>query len=76
MDYLLAKFINYEDGGAFAMLQKTWRKCVTDKDIALVVSSVARARLSKKYVSKNVNADHESWRSLSKQFRGIEVGNQ
>ena len=33
---LLQKFMDYEKGGAFARLQKTWRSVFADKDIAKV----------------------------------------
>jgi hypothetical protein len=36
LKYLLEKFMKYEEGGTFAMLQKTWRMFVADKDITRV----------------------------------------
>lgn len=37
---LLQKFMDYERGGAVAMLQKTWRMVFADKDIAKVRTSL------------------------------------
>jgi hypothetical protein len=37
---LLQKFMDYEKGGAFARLQKTWRSVFADKDIAKVRASL------------------------------------
>jgi hypothetical protein len=37
---LLQKFMDYEKGGAFARLQKTWRSVFADKDIAKVRGSL------------------------------------
>jgi hypothetical protein len=37
---LLLKFMDYEKGGPFARLQKTWRLVFADKDIAKVRSSL------------------------------------
>jgi hypothetical protein len=37
---LLQKFMDYENGGTFARLQKTWRIMFADKDIAKVRSSL------------------------------------
>jgi hypothetical protein len=37
---LLQKFMEYEKGGTFAMLQKTWRLVFADKDIAKIRSSL------------------------------------
>lgn len=40
LQYLLEKFLQYEQGGAFATLQKTWRLFFADKDISTVKSSL------------------------------------
>jgi hypothetical protein len=40
LQYLLEKFMEYEKGGTFAMLQKTWRQFFADKDISKVRSSL------------------------------------
>jgi hypothetical protein len=40
LDQLLKKFMQYEKGGAFATLQKTWRLFFADKDIAKVHTSL------------------------------------
>jgi hypothetical protein len=40
LQYLLEKFLQYEQGGAFATLQKTWRLFFADKDISKVQSSL------------------------------------
>jgi len=37
---LLHKFMEYEKGGTFAMLQKTWRLVFADKDIAKIRNSL------------------------------------
>lgn len=40
LQYLLEKFMEYEKGGTFAMLQKTWTQFFADKDISKVRSSL------------------------------------
>src|ERR1700760_2701490 len=40
LDQLLKKFMEYEKGGAFAKLQKTWRLFFADKDIAKIHMSL------------------------------------
>ncbi len=44
LESLLQKFIDYEKGGAVAMLQKTWCMVFSDKDIAKVHSSLRSNR--------------------------------
>jgi hypothetical protein len=41
---LLEKFMDYEKGGAFARLQKTWRIMFADKDIAKVRASLQASK--------------------------------
>jgi hypothetical protein len=41
---LLQKFMDYEKGGAFARLQKTWRSVFADKDISKVRMSLQANR--------------------------------
>ena len=41
---LLQKFMDYETGGAVAMLQKTWRTLFADKDISKVSSSLQESK--------------------------------
>ena len=40
LEKLLKKFMDFEKGGAFAKLQKTWRMLFADKDIAKVHQSL------------------------------------
>lgn len=40
LQQLLTKFMDFEKGGAFARLQKTWRMLFADKDIAKVHRSL------------------------------------
>jgi len=44
LQYLLQKFMQYEMGGTFATLQKTWRLFFADKDIAKVRSSLQASK--------------------------------
>lgn len=44
LDQLLQKFLDYEKGGAAAMVQKTWRRVFADKDIAKVQNSLRANR--------------------------------
>jgi hypothetical protein len=37
---LLQKFIDFENGGAYAMVQKQWRRFFADKDITKIQSSL------------------------------------
>jgi hypothetical protein len=41
---LLQKFMDYEKGGTFSKLQKTWRMFFADKDIAKVQSSLQESK--------------------------------
>jgi hypothetical protein len=44
LDQLLKKFMEYEKGGAFARLQKTWRVFFADKDIAKIHTSLQESK--------------------------------
>jgi hypothetical protein len=44
LQQLLKKFMDFEKGGAFARLQKTWRMLFADKDIAKVHNSLQENR--------------------------------
>lgn len=41
---LLQKFMDYEKGGTFARLQKTWRMIFADKDIAKLQTSLQESK--------------------------------
>lgn len=44
LDQLLQRFIDYERGGAVAMLQKTWRMVFAEKDITKARSSLQKSK--------------------------------
>ena len=44
LEALLQKFMDFERGGTFAMLQKTWRLVFADKDIAVIGRSLQENR--------------------------------
>ena len=44
LQQLLQKFMDYERGGMFAHLQKTWRMFFADKDIAKVQTSLQESK--------------------------------
>lgn len=44
LEALLQKFMDYEKGGTFARLQKTWRMFFADKDIAKLQTSLQESK--------------------------------
>jgi hypothetical protein len=60
---LLEKFTEFEKGGTFAMLQKSWRLVFADKDVAKVHKSLQENRGSSRY--GHADDQHVSclWRS-------------